>query len=63
MSNEEVSLVDAAVKLRASYNQTLRWVMVGRLTGERRDGRWFVNAADLERLRRERSQTAGGDAR
>ena len=58
MNTEEVRLVEAAVKLGASYNQTLRWVMVGHLKGERREGRWFVNAADLERLRRERTKHA-----
>ncbi len=56
MENEEVPLVEAAVKLGASYNQTLRWVILGRLKGERRDGRWFVSAADVERLRAERER-------
>lgn len=55
MSDEEVRLVEAAVKLGASYNQTLRWVLVGRLKGQRRDARWFVNARDLERFGRERN--------
>jgi hypothetical protein len=54
MGDEEVRLVEAAVKLGASYNQTLRLVLVGRLKGQRRDGRWFVDARDLERFRRER---------
>jgi hypothetical protein len=54
MSDEEVRLVEAAVKLGASYNQTLRWVLVGRLKGRRREGRWFVDAHDLERLDRQR---------
>lgn len=60
MKSEEVHLVEAAVKLGASYNQTLRWVLVGRLKGERRDGRWYVDAADLNRLHAERATIAHG---
>jgi hypothetical protein len=50
----EVTLMDAAARLAASYNQTLRLVLVGKLAGERRNGRWYVDADDLERLRAER---------
>jgi ABC-type spermidine/putrescine transport system permease subunit II len=56
MDGKEVRLVEAAVKLGASYNQILRLVMLGQLKGGRRDGRWFVNAADVERLRAERAR-------
>jgi predicted site-specific integrase-resolvase len=63
MSNEEVRLVEAAVKLGASYNQTLRWVLLGRLKGVRRDGRWFVSAADVERMRAERAHEHAEAAR
>jgi hypothetical protein len=57
MQSTEVTLTEAAITLAASYNQTLRWVMVGELKGERRNGRWFVDAADLERLRAARTAT------
>lgn len=55
MMDEEVRLIEAAVKLGASYNQTLRWILVGRLRGKQRSGRWFVDAADLERFAQERA--------
>lgn len=57
MKQEQVRLVEAAVKLELSYNQTLRWILLGRLKGEQRDGRWFVDAVDLERVRGERAAT------
>jgi hypothetical protein len=57
MESTEVTLTEAAITLAASYNQTLRWVMVGELKGARRNGRWFVDAVDLERLRAARTAT------
>jgi hypothetical protein len=48
---EEVKLVDAAIALGKSYNATMRLVIVGELKGGRRDGRWFVDRQDLERIR------------
>jgi hypothetical protein len=55
MSNSMIPLSQAALELAASYNQTLRWVMVGQLKGERRDGRWLVDHADLARFKVERA--------
>lgn len=55
MSESMIPLSQAALALSASYNQTLRWVLVGDLKGERRDGRWLVDAADVERLKAERT--------
>jgi hypothetical protein len=49
-----VELVDAAAKLRVPYHTAHRWVLVGRLKGARVDGAWSVDAADLDRLIRER---------
>ena len=46
----DVKLVDAAIALGRSYNATMRLVILGQLKGGRRDGRWFVDAVDLERL-------------
>lgn len=56
MNDKEVPLVEAAAKLHMSYNQTLRWIMIGRLQGLRRNGRWFVSAADLRRFESERGR-------
>jgi hypothetical protein len=55
MTDATISLSQAALALSASYNQTLRWVLVGELKGERREGRWLVDAADLQRLKAERA--------
>lgn len=45
---------DGAWRLGLSYHATLRLLLVGQLKGERRDGHWVVDMADVERLRRER---------
>ena len=54
----EVDLVEAAAQLRVSWHTAHRWVLIGRLKGERKNGRWKVNAADLERLITERTAAA-----
>ena len=46
----EMDLVEAAARLRIPWHKAHRWVLIGKLKGERRDGRWKVDAADLERL-------------
>ena len=50
-----LTLTNAAALLRMSYNVILRKVLVGDLRGERRDGHWFVDANDLDRLLAERN--------
>ena len=54
MRQEEIPLTEAAARLRLSYNQTLRFVLLGRLCGEQRDGRWRVTVRSVEKLLRER---------
>ena len=51
---EQVDLVGAAQRLRVAWHVAYRMVLTGALKGERRDGHWFVDATDLERLVRER---------
>lgn len=52
--NQTVPLSRAGTRLRRSYNQVLRLVMVGALRGGQDDeGRWWVDATDLERFIRE----------
>lgn len=46
-----IPLVDGAAALGASYNQTLRLVLLGQLRGERVHGHWMVEEDDLERAR------------
>ena len=51
---EQLSLVDAAFRLRLSYNATMRLVLRGDLRGCRDGRHWQVDLADVERLERER---------
>ncbi len=49
---EMIPLTEAAHRLRRSYNQTLRLVLLGELKGAKNGrGRWEVDASDVERLR------------
>ena len=50
----EIDLVSAAARLRVPWHKAYRYVLTGRLTGERRDGRWFVDLASIDRLEREK---------
>lgn len=56
-----MDLVGACARLRQPYHTVHRWVLTGRLKGERRDGRWFVDRDDVERLVRERSNSAAAE--
>jgi hypothetical protein len=55
--DEMVELAVAAAELKIPYQDAHR-LLTGRLTGERRRGRWFVRLADMERLAEERGQPA-----
>lgn len=53
---KRIALGRACVTLKRSYNQTQRLVMVGALRGgQDESGKWWVDAADLERFQREES--------
>ena len=52
---EQTDLVEASARLRVSYHTAHRWVLTGKLKGQRRDGRWFVDLRSLEKLERERA--------
>lgn len=52
---KELDLPEASARLRVSYHAGYRLVLTGKLKGWRRDGRWFVDPDDLERLLRERT--------
>lgn len=61
----KVSIGSAGLRLRRSYNQVQRLVMVGELKGERQpDGSWVVDGDDLDRFCREqgRGDTANPSA-
>ena len=59
METREVDLVEAAARLRVPWHKAHRLVLTGQLRGERREGRWKVDAADLERLMCEREAEGG----
>ena len=50
-----LTLTDGAVLARLSYNVILRKVLVGDLRGERREGHWYVDEAEVRRLMQERN--------
>jgi len=52
-----VTVATAALMIGRSYNQVLRLIMIGSLAGGRDDrGRWWVDAADLQRFRATKSE-------
>lgn len=48
----EVSLAEAALRLRLSYGQALRLLTNGTLTGDRRHGHWYVDKRSLAKAAR-----------
>jgi predicted site-specific integrase-resolvase len=45
-----VRLTEAAARLRVTYQTAHRYVLTGVLRGELHNGRWRVDAEDLDRL-------------
>jgi len=52
MAAETVSLTEAAFTLGLTYNATLKLVLTHRLKGRQVRGKWLVDKADTERLRK-----------
>lgn len=50
MGEQWISIADAAVRLRLSYNQILRFVLIGELSGKRRGNRWVVEANAVKEM-------------
>lgn len=49
--HEQIGLAEAGRRLRRSYNQVQRLVMLGHITGGRDEsGRWWVSASDVKAL-------------
>ena len=54
MRSKRVSLAEAALRLRLTYHQVRALVLRGQLKGGRDDlGRFYVDARDLDRARRQ----------
>lgn len=47
---EGISLTEAAIRLRRSYSQVLRLVLIGELQRGKVAGRWKVQREDVDRL-------------
>lgn len=52
-SGEMIGLAEAAIALRVPYQLVHRWLMVGRLQGQKTAGRWLVRGEDVARLAEE----------
>ena len=63
MGEQWISIADAAVRLRLSYNQVLRLVLIGELPGKRRGNRWVLEADAVKEMaghrHRESTETDG----
>ncbi len=55
---EMIGLAVAAARLKIPYQDAHRLLLTGRLGGEKRKGRWFVSAADVE-MERQRTEASG----
>ena len=53
-THAKLGLAEAAQALRIPYQDAHRLVLTGVLRGEKRSGRWYVVAADVERLAKDR---------
>ena len=53
MEQTTIPLTEAGYRLALSYNQILRKVMVREIRGQRVDGRWRVDADEVERLQKD----------
>jgi hypothetical protein len=54
----EISLTDAAQRLGISWGRAWRLILTGKLAGEKREGRWFVNELSVAEM--ESSASASG---
>ncbi len=50
----DLGLAEAAQALKLPYQDAHRLLLTGALRGEKRSGRWYVVAADVERLAKDR---------
>lgn len=44
---QEITLVAAAARLHVPWHTAHRWVLTGVLTGDQRDGRWYVSTESV----------------
>ena len=57
---DEMSIPDAAIRLRQSYNQILRLVLIGEIHGFKEGGRWVVDGGSVEQFARQMRRASKG---
>ncbi len=60
--NDTIGLAQCAVELKIPYQDAHRLLLVGRLSGVKRGGRWACSRESLDRLIREREGTPVAEA-
>lgn len=63
MEAREIGLAEAAQLLGIPYQDAHRLLLIGRLRGQKRGGRWWVAAESVHEVVRERGQQVGAHAR
>jgi hypothetical protein len=59
MTERMIGLAEAAMTLRIAYQDAHRLMLLGKLKGVKRGGRWLVREEDVASLARERGEKAG----
>jgi hypothetical protein len=59
----EIDLPATALRLRLSRDRALRLAFNGEIRAERRGGRWWFDAADVERVAAQRRRDGNGGSR
>lgn len=59
---DTLGLAEAAMQLKIPYQDAHRLLLVGRLSGQKRGGRWFVSRDSLAQLMAERQGQARAPA-
>ena len=55
-----MSLPQAGARLSMTWSQTYNAILRGKLRGEQREGRWFVDVGSVESLERDRTARSEG---
>ena len=61
MAEQEIGLAEAAARLRIPYQDAHRMLLIGKLPGAKRGGRWYVRLRDVQRLVRSQQSDHSAD--
>ena len=56
MTAKTISMTAAGLRLRLSYSQVLRLVLLGKIEGKLKEGRWQLDRAAVQRFAQQRGQ-------